>query len=305
MLFIFFQHLKYDFFCSLIYAIEMIRYFINIFYIIKIIIKKGHSVDKKSTLSIENFIKNQDEKINNRIKIMHDLDKGIVRAANKIDGKWVVNFEVKSAILEYMSRSKSQIIFDETSNYFDKIPLKTQNWDAQDFEKANFRIVPGAIVRYSAFIAQKCVIMPSFINVGAYIDFGTMIDSHVTVGSCCQIGRNCHISDGVTLAGVLEPISAAPVIIEDGVFVGARSVVSEGVIVGQNSVIGAGVILTQSTKIIDKENGQITYGVVPENSVVVPGAYGDGKYSTYALIIVKKVDQKTREKVGINELLRE
>ena len=236
--------------------------------------------------------------------VLDQLDQGILRVAEKINNQWHVHEWVKKAILLSFRLRNNQPLKAEC---FDKIPLKTADWRTDDFIKAGFRAVPGSIIRYSAFISSDVVLMPSFINVGAYIGQGTMVDTWVTIGSCAQIGANCHISGGVGIGGVLEPLQANPVIIEDDCFIGARSEVAEGVIIEQGSVIAMGVFLGASTKIVNRENGDIFYGRVPAYSVVVPGTL-PGKTpdspSLACAIIVKQVDSKTRSKTSINELLR-
>jgi 2,3,4,5-tetrahydropyridine-2-carboxylate N-succinyltransferase len=246
------------------------------------------------------------------------LDRGEIRICQKIKGEksdvWQVNQWIKKAILLSFRLndnflSKSVVESGNASNYFDKVPLKFANWSEEDFRKAGFRAIPGAVVRYSAFIAKNVVLLPSFVNLGAYVDEGSMIDTWATVGSCAQIGKNCHISGGAGIGGVLEPLQANPVIIEDDCFIGARSEIAEGVIVEKGSVISMGVYIGSSTKIIDRETGEIFYGRVPAYSVVVPGniasTKGDKNISLYAAVIVKKVDEKTRSKTSINELLRD
>lgn len=235
--------------------------------------------------------------------VMHNIDIGSYRIAEKINNTWITNECLKKAILLYFKYNKSQLM---PPHFFDKIPLKLENWTESDFKKSGFRAVPGAIVRYSAYIAKSVVLMPCFVNIGAYVDENTMIDSNALVGSCAQIGKNCHISDSVTIGGVLEPPQANPVIIEDDCFVGAKSVITEGVIVGEKSVIATGTILSASTKIIDRESGEISYGYVPPNSVVVPGAYQTkNNLCINCAIIVKKALQQTKDKVATNEILRE
>ncbi len=234
---------------------------------------------------------------------------------NKPSGSWSVNQWIKKAILLSFRLnknflSKQQAECGESLSFFDKVPLKFANWQNEDFQKAGFRALPGSVVRYGSFIAKNVVLMPSFINLGAYVDEGTMIDTWATVGSCAQIGKNCHISGGAGIGGVLEPLQANPVIIEDNCFIGARSEVAEGVIVGNGSVISMGVYLGASTKIIDRSSGEIFYGRVPPYSVVVPGSIATGfadnkQLSLYCAIIVKKVDEKTRQKTSINDLLRD
>ena len=191
---------------------------------------------------------------------------------------------------------------------YDKVPLKFANWTKEDWEKARIRVVAGAVVRQSAYLGKNVVVMPSFVNVGAYVGDGTMIDTWATVGSCAQVGARCHISGGAGIGGVLEPLQAAPVIIEDGCFIGARSEVAEGVVIGRGSVLSMGVFIGASTKIIDRETGEVTYGFVPPYSVVVPGTSPPkqtGGVSLAAAVIVKRVDAKTRAKTSINELLRD
>ena len=245
---------------------------------------------------------------------MNDLDSGKIRICEKQDGKWQVNQWIKKAILLSFRLndnflSKQQQVSGDSFSCFDKVPLKFANWTEENFRKAGFRAVAGAVVRHSAFIAKNVVLMPSFVNLGAYVDEGTMIDTWATVGSCAQIGKNCHISGGAGIGGVLEPLQANPVVIEDDCFIGARSEIAEGVIVEKGSVISMGVYIGSSTKIIDRETGEIFYGRVPAYSVVVPGniasTKGDKNLSLYAAIIVKKVDEKTRSKTSVNELLRD
>ncbi|MDR1333922.1 MAG: 2,3,4,5-tetrahydropyridine-2,6-dicarboxylate N-succinyltransferase [Holosporaceae bacterium] len=232
---------------------------------------------------------------------MRGMDRGEMQLLNKIDGVWKMNDHFKKAILLYFKHMKADVVADG----FDKIPLKTQNWTTSDFETAGFRLVPGSTIRYSAHIAKSVIVMPSFINVGAFIDEGTMIDSHVTVGSCARIGKKCHISDGVTIGGVLEPPQAMPVIIEDDCFIGAKSVVAEGVLVEEGSVLAAGTILTASTRIIDRETGEISYAKVPPYSVVAPGMYTSSSgIGICCAVIVKRADEQIRKKTSINELLR-
>ena len=248
------------------------------------------------------------------IQTLAALDAGQIRICEKKDGAWQVNQWIKKAILLSFRLndnflSKQEAITGNALSYFDKVPLKFANWTDADFRKAGFRAVAGAVVRHSAFIAKNVVLLPSFVNLGAYVDEGTMIDTWATVGSCAQIGKNCHISGGTGIGGVLEPLQANPVIIEDDCFIGARSEIAEGVIVEKGSVISMGVYIGASTKIIDRETGEIFYGRVPAYSVVVPGniasTKGDKNVSLYAAVIVKKVDEKTRSKTSVNELLRD
>lgn len=247
------------------------------------------------------------------IQTLAALDAGQIRICEKKDGAWQVNQWIKKAILLSFRLndnflSKQEAITGNALSYFDKVPLKFANWTDADFRKAGFRAVAGAVVRHSAFIAKNVVLLPSFVNLGAYVDEGTMIDTWATVGSCAQIGKNCHISGGVGIGGVLEPLQANPVIIEDNCFVGARSEVAEGVIVGEGSVISMGVYLGASTKIIDRKTNKIIYGKVPPYSVIVSGTLANedkNKPSLYCAVIVKTVDEKTRSKTSINDLLRD
>ncbi len=241
------------------------------------------------------------------------LDTGKIRVAEKINDSWQVNQWVKQAILLSFRLNQNYLTRQQSSQgdnvlFYDKVQLKFSDWQTADFESANFRALPGAVVRKGAYIGQKVVLMPSFINIGAFIDSGSMIDTWATVGSCAQIGKNCHISGGVGIGGVLEPLQANPVIIEDDCFIGARSEVAEGVIVEQGSVLSMGVYLGASTKIIDRQSGQIFYGRVPAYSVVVPGSMPSSNANSpalYCAVIVKRVDAKTRSKTSINELLRD
>lgn len=242
------------------------------------------------------------------------LDSGELRVADKKDGSWHVNQWVKKAVLLYFRLHDMQLIdggpAPEASSayWFDKVPSKFLAWDQSHFKQAGFRAVPGCFVRYSAYIAKGVVLMPSFVNLGAYVDEGTMVDTWATIGSCAQIGKHCHISGGAGIGGVLEPLQANPVIIEDNCFVGARSEIAEGVIVEEGAVISMGVYIGASTKIINRETGEIHFGRVPAYSVVVPGnipGKNPGDPSLYAAVIVKQVDEKTRSKTSINELLRE
>ncbi len=242
------------------------------------------------------------------------LDAGQARVAEKIDGQWIVHQWLKKAVLLSFRLNPNAIISGGPggSNWYDKVDSKFANWQEADFATAGFRAVPGAIVRRSAYIANDVVLMPSFVNVGAHVGAGTMVDTWVTIGSCAQIGSHCHISGGVGIGGVLEPLQAEPVIIEDNVFVGARSEIAEGVIVREGAVISMGVFISASTKIIDRESGEIFRGEVPPYSVVIPGslpasrplADGSPAPSLACAVIVKRVDERTRAKTGINELLR-
>ena len=268
-------------------------------------------------------------------KFVAEIDSGKKRIANKIENSWVVDEDTKKAILLYMNMMKTSVIavplesyipveqFTSVTNehgilekssisetkvqlrWYDKVPLKTSRWKNIDFENAGFRMVPGAVIRYGSFIGKNAVIMPSFINIGAYVGEGTMVDTWATVGSCAQVGKNCHISGGAGIGGVLEPLQASPVIIGDNCFIGARSEIAEGVIVEDGAVIGMGVYIGKSTKIIDRTTGKVSYGIVPKNSVVVSGSIpSTGGVNLYAAVIVKQVDDQTRSKTSINELLR-
>ncbi len=260
-----------------------------------------------------------DEETKKKIfSVLELLDSGKLRVCQKIDNNWVTNEWVKKAILLSFRSQENMIFSSAISNsrrgqysWFDKVFLKTSGWVEDEWTKRNFRSVPGAIVRYSSFIAENVVLMPSFVNLGAYVDSGTMIDTWATVGSCAQIGKKVHISGGAGIGGVLEPLQANPVIIEDNCFVGARSEIAEGVIVQEGSVISMGVYIGASTKIIDRETGEIFFGKIPPYSVVVPGSIPGKKLpngelgpSLYCAVIVKKVDAKTRSKTSINDLLR-
>ena len=240
---------------------------------------------------------------------LNDLDSGRVRVAEKIGGEWHVHQWLKKAVLLSFRLNDMKLIDGAPgeAHWWDKVDSKFAHWDAARFREAGFRAVPGAIVRHSAFIAKGVVLMPSFVNVGAHVDEGTMIDTWATVGSCAQVGSHCHISGGAGLGGVLEPLQAAPTIIEDNCFIGARAEVAEGVIVGEGSVLSMGVYLSSSTKIIDRATGEIFQGRVPPYSVVVSGSTGGGpdRPALYCAVIVKRVDEKTRSKTSINELLRD
>lgn len=243
------------------------------------------------------------------------LDRGEARVAEREpDGSWAVNQWLKKAVLLSFRLNDMSVIGGGPGKaaWWDKVPSKFDGWDAGKFGEAGFRAVPGSIVRRSAYIAPGVVLMPSFVNLGAYVDSGTMVDTWATVGSCAQIGKNCHISGGAGIGGVLEPLQAGPVIIEDNCFVGARSEVAEGVIVREGSVLSMGVFLGASTKIVDRESGEVLQGEVPPYSVVVPGTMpgkpsnkGQPTPGLYCAVIVKRVDEKTRAKTSINELLRD
>lgn len=234
------------------------------------------------------------------------LNSGKARVAEKIAGEWVVHQWLKKAVLLYFRINDNTVMQGAESTFFDKVPLKYTHYTQSQFEQEGVRIVPPAAVRTGSFVGKNVVVMPSYVNIGAYVGEGTMVDTWATVGSCAQIGKNVHLSGGVGIGGVLEPLQANPTIIEDNCFIGARSEIVEGVIVEEGAVISMGVYIGQSTRIYDRETGEIHYGRVPAGSVVVSGSLpsNDGKYSLYAAVIVKKVDAQTRSKVGINALLR-
>ncbi len=235
------------------------------------------------------------------------LDSGEARVAEPDGDGWRVNDWLKKAVLLSFRLHDNRLMTDGVSHYFDKVPLKYASYSEQDFRDAGVRVVPDALVRYGAYVARDVILMPSYVNVGAYVGAGTLVDTWATVGSCAQIGRNVHLSGGVGIGGVLEPVQASPTIIEDDCFIGARSEVVEGVIVERGSVISMGVYLGQSTRIYDRRSGEISYGRVPAGSVVVAGNLpaADGSHSLYCAVIVKQVDDRTRARTGLNELLRE
>ena len=237
---------------------------------------------------------------------LDQLDSGEARVAEPGADGWIVNQWLKKAVLLSFRLNDNDVIEGGHSRFFDKVPLKYADYSREDFQRDGVRVVPDAIVRRGAYVADDVVLMPSYVNIGARVDSGTMVDTWATVGSCAQIGRNVHLSGGVGIGGVLEPVQAGPTIIEDDCFIGARSEVVEGVVVERGSVISMGVFLGQSTKIYDRETGDISYGRVPAGSVVVPGNLPskDGRYSLYCAVIVKRVDEKTRAKTSLNELLR-
>jgi 2,3,4,5-tetrahydropyridine-2-carboxylate N-succinyltransferase len=240
-----------------------------------------------------------------------DIDAGNVRVAEKINNEWVINQWIKKAILLYFRINEMKLISGSPgeSQWWDKIDSKFKDWNEEKFTKAGFRAVPGSIVRKGSFVAKGSVLMPSFINIGAYVGSGTMVDTWATIGSCAQIGSDCHISGGAGIGGVLEPLQANPVIIEDNCFIGARSEVAEGVIIKEGSVLSMGVYLSSSTPIVNRETGEISRGKVPPYSVIIPGTFSpnndSSKPSLYCAVIVKTVDEKTRSKTSINELLRD
>ena len=259
--------------------------------------------ENRANLSITNCPDNVRQAVN---EALTGLDNGTYRVAKKTDGEWVVNEWLKKAVLLSFKINDNTSVKSGDLRFYDKVDTKFANWSEVDFKNAGIRVVPPAVARKGSFIAKNTILMPSYVNIGAYVDEGTMVDTWATVGSCAQIGKNVHLSGGVGIGGVLEPLQASPTIIEDNCFIGARSEIVEGVIVGEGSVISMGVYIGQSTRIYDRETGEIHYGRVPAGSVVVPGSLpsADGKYSLYAAIIVKKVDSQTRSKTSINDLLR-
>lgn len=239
--------------------------------------------------------------------VLAGLNDGSLRVAMKISGKWEVNQWVKKAVLLSFALNKNRVMEGGFTKYFDKVDTRFSGMTQQDFVNAGIRVVPPAVARYGSYIAPNVVLMPSYVNIGAYVDSGSMIDTWATVGSCVQIGKNVHLSGGVGIGGVLEPMQATPTIIEDNCFIGARSEIVEGVIIGAGSVLSMGVYIGKSTKIYNRMTGEVSYGVVPPGSVIVPGNLPseDGKYSLYSAVIVKQVDEKTRAKVSLNDLLRD
>ena len=268
----------------------------------KIIDKAWENRDQINSKSEKKIIKT----INETIEL---LDQGKIRVAEKKNNLWIVNQWIKKAILLSFRTSEMKKLQGPYATWFDKVDGKTADWTRKKFIKAGFRSVPNGVVRRGSYIAKNVVLMPSFVNLGAYVDEGTMIDTWASVGSCAQVGRNCHISGGAGIGGVLEPMQANPTIIEDNCFVGARSEVVEGVIVEKGSVLSMGVFIGKSTKIVDRLTGKILYGKIPSYSVVVPGSMPsknnpDGP-ALYCVVIIKQVDEKTRSKTSINDLLRE
>lgn len=263
-----------------------------------------NAFDQRSELNPHNAPPELKDAVNQVIAM---LDTGEARVAEKIEGVWQTHQWIKKAVLLYFRLYDNQVIENGCDRYFDKVPLKFSHFTADDFKKSGVRVVPPATVRSGSYIAPNTVLMPSYVNMGAYIDSGTLVDTWATVGSCAQIGKNVHLSGGVGIGGVLEPVQANPTIIEDNCFIGARSEIVEGVIIEENSVISMGVYIGQSTRIYDREKDTVSYGRVPAGSVVVSGNLPakDGKYSLYCAVIVKKVDAKTRSKVALNDLLRE
>lgn len=235
------------------------------------------------------------------------LDAGTARVAEKTTGEWVVNQWLKKAVLLSFRINENRVIEGGNTRYYDKVEAKFSTHSPEDFVKSGVRVVPNAVARHGSYIAPGAVLMPSFVNIGGYVDSGTMVDTWASVGSCAQIGKNVHLSGGVGIGGVLEPLQAGPTIIEDNCFIGARSEIVEGVVVEEGAVISMGVYIGQSTKIFNRMTGEIIYGRVPAGSVVVPGNLPskDGTYSLYCAVIIKQVDERTRSKTGINELLRD
>ena len=263
------------------------------------------SFDNKEKINAES-----DKSILNAInETINLLDGGKIRVAERKNDGWTVNQWIKKAILLSFRINKMEILRGPYTSWYDKVPGKSVNWKKEDWDKAGYRHVPNGVVRKGSFIAKNAVLMPCFVNLGAYVDEGTMIDTWASVGSCAQVGKNSHISGGAGIGGVLEPLQAGPVIIEDNCFVGARSEIAEGVLVETGSVISMGVYIGASTKIVDRSTGEISYGKVPAFSVVVPGSLPNKKNpdgpSLYCAVIVKKVDEKTRSKTSINDLLRD
>ncbi|MDG7056108.1 MAG: 2,3,4,5-tetrahydropyridine-2,6-dicarboxylate N-succinyltransferase [Wolbachia endosymbiont of Meromenopon meropis] len=263
---------------------------------------------------VERIWKNRHELSNRNIKktakvvireVMNLLNRGKIRVAERLlNGKWIIHIWIKQAILLHFITEESKII-NSSNWWYDKINNKFDEWSEKRFRQSKIRVVPGCFVRRSAYIGANVVLMPSFINVGAYVGSGTMIDTWATIGSCAQIGKNCHISGGVGIGGVLEPVQASPVIIEDNCFIGARSEIAEGVIIREGAVLGMGVFIGKSTKIFDRETNKIIYGEVPAHSVVVPGSVlSKNNISIYCAVIIKKADKNTRLKTSINQILR-
>ncbi|HSH98013.1 MAG: 2,3,4,5-tetrahydropyridine-2,6-dicarboxylate N-succinyltransferase [Methylophilaceae bacterium] len=261
--------------------------------------------ENRASITPANVDKNVKEAV---FTVLEELNSGKLRVASRIgeSQEWETHQWIKKAVLLSFRLEENVLMDDGVTKYFDKVPPKFADYTEADFKAGGFRVVPNAIVRRGSFIGKNAVLMPSYVNIGAYVDEGTMVDTWATVGSCAQIGKNVHLSGGVGIGGVLEPVQAGPTIIGDNCFIGARSEVVEGVVVEDNSVISMGVYIGQSTKIYDRETGSVTYGRIPSGSVVVSGNLPskDGSYSLYCAVIVKKVDAKTLGKVGINELLR-
>ena len=261
--------------------------------------------EKRIEITPENVSTEIKDAINQTIE---GLNQGKLKVASRIGNsqEWETHQWIKKAVLLSFRIDNNKLLDNGFTKYFDKVPSKFANYNEDDFKTGGFRVVPNAIARHGSFIGKNVVLMPSYVNIGAYVDEGTMVDTWATVGSCAQIGKNVHLSGGVGIGGVLEPVQAGPTIIGDNCFIGARSEVVEGVVVEDNVVISMGVYIGQSTKIFDRETGKISFGRIPKGSVVVSGNLPskDGTYSLYCAVIVKKVDEKTLSKVGINELLR-
>ena len=263
-----------------------------------------NAFDNRAAISATSVDANVRDAIND---VIAGLDDGSLRVAEKVDSEWVTNQWIKKAVLLSFRIQDNFVTEAPGGAFYDKVPLKFDGYTAERFAKEGLRVVPGAVVRRGSYIEPNAVLMPSFVNIGARVGSGTMVDTWATVGSCAQVGKHVHLSGGAGIGGVLEPVQAGPTIIEDNCFIGARSEIVEGVIVGEGSVISMGVFIGKSTKIYDRTTGEIMYGKVPPYSVVVSGNLPskDGKYSLYAAIIVKHVDEKTRSKIGLNELLRQ
>jgi 2,3,4,5-tetrahydropyridine-2-carboxylate N-succinyltransferase len=259
--------------------------------------------DQKATLDLPNAAPELRAAVSEAVAL---LDRGEARVAEKTAQGWLVNQWLKKAVLLHFGIERSVRMPDGATDYYDKVPLKYHGWSQEQFAAAGTRVVPGAIVRRGAHVASNVVLMPSFVNIGAFVDSGTMVDTWATVGSCAQIGRNVHLSGGVGIGGVLEPVQAGPTIIEDNCFIGARSEIVEGVVVEEGAVISMGVFIGQSTRIYDRSRDEVLYGRVPAGAVVVSGNLPSegGRCSLYCAVIVKRVDAKTRAKVSLNELLR-
>ena len=265
------------------------------------------TIEKAWDIRTELSPKDADASIREAVETTIDaLDHGRLRVAEKRDGDWVVHQWIKKAVLLSFRLNDNEIMGQSPAQYYDKVPLKFAGYGETAFQQGGYRVVPPAVARRGAFLARNVILMPSYVNIGAYVDEGTMVDTWATVGSCAQIGKNVHLSGGVGIGGVLEPLQANPTIIEDNCFIGARSEVVEGVIVEENSVLAMGVYLSQSTKIYDRATGKVTYGRVPSGSVVVPGSLpsADGTHSLACAVIVKRVDAQTRAKTSVNDLLR-
>tara|TARA_B100001079_G_scaffold203656_1_gene177336 strand:+ start:574 stop:1404 length:831 start_codon:yes stop_codon:yes gene_type:complete len=274
--------------------------------------KKIIDIIEQAFENIESINSSSDSGIISAIdETISSLDSGKIRVAERNGNEWIINQWVKKSILLYFRINDMKLISNSpgNTNWWDKIDSKFSGMGDQEFKNAGFRAVPGSIVRKGSFVDSGCVLMPSFINIGAYVGSGTMVDTWATIGSCAQIGANCHISGGAGIGGVLEPLQANPVIIEDNCFIGARSEVAEGVIVREGSVLSMGVYLSSSTPIVNRETGEVIRGEVPPYSVIIPGTFSpnndSSKPSLYCAVIVKIVDEKTRSKTSINELLRD